>query len=180
MTTKVAFVRMNDCTSTTGRTASTVSTCLLWWYTASEAAARLAKFGACPESDEDVHMQIRTHFALVLILLVSMALSAPVRAAGSSFGNVKVARSVTVKGFLSCGEWIQNRQVDSPSASAESIWLLGFLAGVAWSNDQITMKDIDRSLVDVWMDNYCQGAPLSTVASGAVILYGELKVKKAP
>jgi hypothetical protein len=125
-------------------------------------------------------MQIRTRFVLVLIALIPMTLSVHVRAAGSSFGNVKVVRSVTAKGYLSCGEWKQNREVDSPSASAESIWLLGFLSGVAWSKDQNTLKDIDRSSIDVWMDNYCQGAPLSTVANGAVILYGELKVKKTP
>jgi hypothetical protein len=125
-------------------------------------------------------MQNRTRFALALIALILVTLSVGVQAAGSSFGNVKVIRSVTAKGFLTCAEWIQNRQVDSPSASAESIWLLGFLSGVAWSNDKNVPKNIDRSFVDVWMDNYCRETALGTVANGAVILYEELKVKKAP
>jgi len=133
-----------------------------------------------PECDEAILMQIRTTFAIALITLMPIILSVNVQAAGSSFGNVKVIRSVAAKSTLSCVEWIQDRQVDSPSGSAESIWLLGFLSGVAWSDGKNILKDIDKSFIDVWMDKYCQDNSLSTVANGAVILYAEIKVKKAP
>jgi hypothetical protein len=133
-----------------------------------------------PEFDEETLMQIRSRFALALIALIPVTLSVHVRAAGSSFGNVKVMRSVTAKSSLSCAEWTQDRQVDSPSGSAESIWLLGFLSGVAWSDGKNILKDIDKSFIDVWMDKYCRENPLGTVANGGVILYEELKVKKTP
>ena len=83
------------------------------------------------------------------------------------------ASGATVFGNHDCGRWIKDR-----SGHAKS-WLLGYLSGLnlLGSTDKQDPLDQLRSAEQafVWMDNYCQKDPLSTVAAGARELYIELR-----
>ncbi len=85
------------------------------------------------------------------------------------------ARMVQVKGngAQSCGEWVTARAKDA--LSAETVWVLGFLSGLAagegvdfWGTPGAPrVNPLDNASVYLWMDNYCKANPLHMIATAA-------------
>ncbi len=109
----------------------------------------------------------RLRWALIAILVAAF-LSPAIAAAGG----------VMVKGYPTCGAWIQTRSPDGKPAHDATIWVLGFLSGVAWESNQDIIDSVDPASIDVWMDNYCHAHPLNNVANGVASLAKELQAKK--
>jgi hypothetical protein len=69
------------------------------------------------------------------------------------------------QGQLTCGAWSEHR--DTKSASSLQQWMLGFLSGAGFVGSPKTdpLQGVDGLGVFAWVDNYCRGHPLDTIAT---------------
>jgi hypothetical protein len=95
-----------------------------------------------------------------------------------AFGFSTAGNAVTVKGMRSCETWIKDR-AEQPErafgARVDSAWLAGYLSGVAVARDIDFLKGVDESIMQSWMDNYCNSHPLDLMGDAADALSIELK-----
>ena len=102
-------------------------------------------------------MNIKTILIIILLL-------------GNS--TLATADPKTYWGDYDCAEWFKKKTFAKP-------WLLGFLTGNNLSQPIDYLKKLNSAeQAFLWMDNYCQKTPLSTVGEGGVELYLELMIKK--
>jgi len=89
------------------------------------------------------------------------------------------ANAVSVRGFSSCGGWVQDRAENNgwPHLSDES-WVLGFLSGLALGTKEDVLKRADDPSIFLWIDNYCQANPLKRVTDAVMELFSELAKQK--
>lgn len=103
--------------------------------------------------------------ALVLLLLtawlIKPAFSAP----------------VSLFGVPDCGQWINRK------SAPDQAWLLGFLGGLNWASvnkdGANALKNVNSAdQIFVWMTNYCQKNPMSSLSEGGFVLFEELAIKE--
>lgn len=101
--------------------------------------------------------------------------------AAATLGGVSgSASAVTIRGFSSCGEWVEEHSPIPKSTDervSQEFWLLGFLSGVAALSEDDILRGTDNASLYLWMTNYCKANPLNSVGKGAGALYFELKEK---
>lgn len=88
--------------------------------------------------------------------------------------------TTTIRGFSSCGEWVQETQRNGngkPDASS-SFWLLGYLSGLATYSGKDALKGTTTESLYVWVSNYCQKNPLDNLADAGGELFRELARRK--
>ena len=94
----------------------------------------------------------------------------------------EVTLAVNVRGSISCGIWVEERQKEARGEYVGSLvnraWLIGFLSGQAvesdkefWGKQNVNILDVES--VFLWMDNYCRANPLKGVGDGADTLFTE-------
>lgn len=84
------------------------------------------------------------------------------------------AEAVTVMGARGCGEWVNGR---SNNVLTYETWLIGYLSGVAVSDNVDILKNADLASLTLWMDNYCNKYPLNDIQIGTKQLVKELESK---
>jgi hypothetical protein len=78
----------------------------------------------------------------------------------------------TIGGTQSCGTWTAERRAGRGWFS-DSLWVLGFLSGVAYQGardqreDVDPLRGVDAAGVEAWLDNYCQAHPLKHLTEAA-------------
>jgi hypothetical protein len=84
--------------------------------------------------------------------------------------------ALTMQGIPNCADWLQLRS--SGRAVEATAWLLGFLSGVSLGTGKefwdVPTKAIAPNQAYLWMDNYCQGNPLSNTGEGATALFRQV------
>ena len=108
-----------------------------------------------------------THRTL-LVLLTLTCLPVPALAADSS-----------VRGAISCGEWVSHRKKSDNLALSNASWLVGFLSGLSADSKKDFLAGHDNAAIYSWMDSYCNRHPLKDTASGARGLMNEWLQKGA-
>ena len=103
--------------------------------------------------------------ALVLLLL-SFCLAKPVFSA-----------PVSLFGVPDCGQWVNRK------SAPDQAWLLGFLGGLNWASvnkdGANALKNVNSAdQIFVWMTNYCQKNPMSSLSEGGFLLFEELVIKE--
>jgi len=83
--------------------------------------------------------------------------------------------TVTIIGTRGCGEWANAKNTSKIDYEAMSVWVLGFLNGLAVATDKDVLRGLDVFAIPLWMDKYCSSNPLSNLPDGAVALFAELK-----
>lgn len=89
------------------------------------------------------------------------------------------ALAVTIRGSPSCGNWIDYKNKgDKLGTIVNERWLVGFLSGMAISEQLDVLPGTDNDSLSLWMDNYCRANPLESVFAGGELLFWELAKKK--
>lgn len=102
--------------------------------------------------------------ALVLLLL-SFCLAKPTFSA-----------PVTLIGVPDCGQWVNRK------SEPDKGWLLGFMSGLnlkhVEKNGTDAIKPINSAdQIFVWMTNYCQKNPMSSLSDAGSVLFDDLLMK---
>lgn len=87
--------------------------------------------------------------------------------------------TVNLVGSRGCGEWANAKTTNKTDYQAMSVWVLGFLNGLAIATDRDVLRGFDVFSISLWMDKYCASNPLSDVPDGAIALFAELKKRNA-
>lgn len=89
--------------------------------------------------------------------------------------HIAAAQGIYVEGRQDCALWVEARKKDT--AVALEHYLVGLLNGLSlgsgiefWHAQGVP---VSRDQVFLWMDNYCQGQPLSTAVAGAIEIINE-------
>ena len=97
-----------------------------------------------------------------------------------SFASLNPAHAdFSVWGSSDCGEWVKHSK-SSPTLKA---WLMGYMSGIGVMYNHLGDTNNPLGKINsaeqfyLWMDNYCQKNPLSTVTTGGAVLFTELKSK---
>ncbi|MCA7988918.1 hypothetical protein [Burkholderia vietnamiensis] len=108
-------------------------------------------------------MKIRIAYAAALVLALTAS----------------SAHAVSIRGFPSCGSWVEartNARGAQPGAAEswvvlnEQMWLLGYLSGLAVGASSDYLRKLDNDSIFVYTDNYCQANPLKSLADAGVAL----------
>ena len=120
-------------------------------------------------------MKLRQRAIGVLLLVLSLPVLSPLKA------NQEVPAGkypIYGPGQLSCGKWVEERaNKQNPTVMGASMfgWVTGFVSGAgAVGRD---MKLTDGAGLLVFVDQYCAGHPLDSVANAARKLVEELTVR---
>ena len=84
------------------------------------------------------------------------------------------ARAITSIGGRSCGVWVRDTSTDSIQRTANRVWLVGYLSGIAAGQNIDVLKGLNPESVFLWVDNYCRSNPLESVASAGQELFNVL------
>ena len=84
------------------------------------------------------------------------------------------AQAVTLRGSVSCGIWVKDREEKNLTAATHQRWLMGVMSGIAIGSNKDILKTTDAPSIFLWMDNYCRAKPLKDIDDGAVELFFEL------
>jgi len=81
----------------------------------------------------------------------------------------------TIFGSIDCGQWVKQH------TWVHNGWLMGYLSGLNTAKafpgyDPLQSVNSSDQLI-LWMDNYCQKNPMSSLVDAATHLYIELEVK---
>lgn len=84
-----------------------------------------------------------------------------------------VGYSVIGPGVSSCATWADDGKRNEPAAQHNLVWVLGYLAGVAYGSpdDDDPLRGVDAMTIRAWIDSYCSGHPLATIEDAAVAFY---------
>ena len=88
------------------------------------------------------------------------------------------AQAVIVRGSVSCGVWVKERQEKQFATLGNQRWLIGFMSGLAMESEKDILRTTDAASIFLWMDNYCQANPLKDIDDGASTLFFELVKQK--
>ena len=88
------------------------------------------------------------------------------------------AQAFTVRGTMSCGVWVKDRQEKGWPMTANIAWLVGYLSGLASGSAKDILRTTDGESVLLWVDNYCQKNPLKDVDDAGFDLFLELIKQK--
>lgn len=101
---------------------------------------------------------------LVLTLCALTAMSAASTAANAA----------TIAGAPSCGTWVKDRASKDWPELADTMWLLGYLSGIATTSRSYFLRDTKNDSLTLWVDNYCQANPLDYLNDAGDKLASEL------
>ena len=109
-----------------------------------------------------------------------MSRVAIVIALGTLTVGAAIAGPIKGAGATSCGQWVEDRKIDSHYTQLN--WVMGFISAYNYYVYTGTAPNgvfgaADPNAVAVWLDNYCQGNPLSTPYEGAISLVKELNAR---
>lgn len=85
--------------------------------------------------------------------------------------------AVTIRGTVSCGDWVTERTKHGVGAFGNEAWLVGYLSGIATVTNTNFLKGTDNASLFLWMDTYCRSSPLKDIDDGGSELYIELSKK---
>lgn len=89
------------------------------------------------------------------------------------------AKAIEVAAHFSCGDWVQERKIDSARQILFRRWILGYLSGLASGLGKDILKGTGNESIYLWIDNFCQANPLKDSDDAANELFRELvKVKR--
>lgn len=86
------------------------------------------------------------------------------------------AQTITVRGGLSCGKWVEQRQ--SGKIVWAETWLDGVLTGQSMARRMDLLGGMEAESTYLWMDQYCKANPLKTTMDGVVELVAEIRRQK--
>ena len=94
----------------------------------------------------------------------------------SCLSQPTLSTQLNVIGVPDCGKWV------SYKSQPDRGWILGFMSGLSYARiDNMGGKNVlefvTADQIFLWMTNFCQQSPLSTVADGGNELYKELLKK---
>lgn len=96
-------------------------------------------------------------------------------AASASSPGVWAEVDVEVRGYASCGIWVQGRTKNDAGGVANRFWVLGYLSGLASSSKVNILKGTDSQSIYLWIDTFCRANPLKDVADASEVLFQELR-----
>lgn len=107
---------------------------------------------------------MKTKKALVLLLLTGC------------FIKPVLSQPVVLVGVPDCGQWV-NRKSEPDKA-----WLLGFMSGLNFKHVEKNGTDAIKPInsadqIFVWMTNYCQKNPMSSLSEAGSVLFDDLLMK---
>ena len=110
-----------------------------------------------------------------VVLALSVTVAMPAQAANQYviFGG----------GSRPCGSWLQLRSQAAPDSAVLQSWVLGYVTGVnanLLSINQDVTGGMTADALFGWIDNYCAGHPLDSLARAAGALLDSLLVKNKP
>jgi hypothetical protein len=85
----------------------------------------------------------------------------------------QAADTVIGIGADSCGTWTADR-ANRNQASADTEWVLGYVAGVGFLSGSDPLSGLDFGAVTSWVNNYCAARPLDLIFDAATALAIEL------
>ena len=88
------------------------------------------------------------------------------------------AKAIEVAAHFSCGDWVQERKIDSTRQMFFRRWILGYLSGLAVASEKNILKGTGNESIFLWIDNYCQANPLKDSADASDALFKELVKEK--
>ncbi|MDM0057346.1 hypothetical protein [Variovorax fucosicus] len=88
------------------------------------------------------------------------------------------ANAVSIRGPVSCGAWVKERQEAGWGTQTNQAWLVGYLSGVAAASDKDFIKGTDNPSIFLYLDNFCRANPLKTIDEAADALTIELIKQK--
>jgi len=105
----------------------------------------------------------------LIVLVLSFAITTPVMARDKN-------DEYSIRGPITCGVWVKDRQKDDWGHVSNALWIAGFFTAYNLQTpdvyDILGSTDLESALL--WMDKYCQENPLSTLAGGMEFLTAEL------
>lgn len=87
---------------------------------------------------------------------------------GSAAAQQQSTYSLIGQGSISCKAWAAGRHEESTLGPEQ--WILGFLSGAGFYGGPAgldPLKGMDAKTVLAWVDKYCQGRPLDTLATAS-------------
>lgn len=85
----------------------------------------------------------------------------------------EAGQGIAIKASIPCPDWTKWRTTSGTFAAGE-FWVFGYLSGIAIGTNVNFLDGVGTNAIEAWMDNYCKGHPLDTVADGAKNLAIEL------
>ncbi len=89
-----------------------------------------------------------------------------------------LAYEVRGQGTMSCGEWLQDRQLKDPSEQdvirGDESWVLGFITGVNAASSSDAGNQSEAAGMFAWIDNYCRTHPLAQLVGATEQLWFSL------
>lgn len=93
-------------------------------------------------------------------------------------GSSAFADSITMKGWGAqpCSKWISEHQANSSSivSVAQQGWVLGFVSGVAWGQQNDFLKYTDYNAILKAVDQQCTLKPAEAIFDAAISVAREL------
>ena len=87
--------------------------------------------------------------------------------------------AVAIRGAQPCENWIRNRQNRYSNESLlETIWLVGYLSGIASAIGKNFIAGTDNDSISLWVDNYCKTNPSGNSGDAGESLARELIKQK--
>ena len=84
------------------------------------------------------------------------------------------ASAITMRGWVSCGVWVNDRHTNGWGKIANLAFVTGFISGAASVLQIDLLKGVDNNSITLWVDNYCLANPLSNTGEASDTLGEEL------